>query len=114
MRVSKLFRRIFLKIAFASYSFLPASQAPVVDADARDRVKAVRPDRFDESEVETGCIPALLADHTRYGGPCTGLGSQLEAMSRANGKGLRLLNSCLSGSIDEEREKFIAQRMLDA
>lgn len=110
----RILRKLAARVALAFTSVLPASQAPATDPATREKTRAVRADKFDESEVETGCAPWIFTDSSKYTGLRASLGEQLIALEKAKGRGIRFLNSSLMGDrLHEERERFIASRMRD-
>ena len=110
-----MFKRLWARVALAFSPFLPTSQAPATSLDSHTTPTVIRNDKYDEMEVES----VVFASHTqdldaRYTGERMGIDSQLEALMRARGKGLRFVNSALnSAAVCAERESFIAARMRD-
>lgn len=109
----RLPKRLVTTLAAALSPFLPhsakPSAAPSVEPSATE---VIRDDHIDDIEIDTAMGAFHRAElDAKYAGPHTTLDAQLAAMFKARGKGLRYVNSCLSGGA--ELARFVADRTRD-
>lgn len=111
-----LFSRVWTKLAIAFAPVLPTSQSPATTPDTDGKATAVRNDRIDEIEVETGCFAIHREDFShRYTGPrLSPLQQRLTAHMHARDKDKPFVNAAIIPQVvRDECEKFIAERTRD-